>query len=729
MAALAMPLNALAQEIHTYDDSVVVNRGSLHLKADLKTGKTNYTWGNGTSINNAIISADLVGTGRINSSDFPLHSYKLSELNDKLGKGALITINHTGGDKPCTLQQRIAVYNGRKELFIDTKVISTKGARLESRDISPIAVSPKQNGSFKVGGSAPRILDVPFDNDSWVNILTQAPPADANGTTAGISYEFASLYDYKSQKGFVLGSIKHDFWKTGIAYRFKGSTGEGDSLYVFGGVATADVPKLERSHGGQDGTHDHALHGTMVGSELSSPTIYLGCTGDMLADFKGFGKANEDQNGKLEWKGPPPFYWNSFGVEGVLGYEKVMFPPGVKQITDFIGGLKNFNAYGKPVLSIDSHDQNIYTVDKLAELGKYAESKGQQIGFYCSLFAQWSWANAIVNGKFAQTDYYLRDVVLTDKDHKPIFYKGEGDSFGAYALDPTHPAVRENIIAQLKKAKAIGAKFIKIDFLSAGSLESTTRYDTTVRTGMQAYDRGLKMFKTLADSIMGKDIFITMAISPTFPNQYAHARFISTDVYSHLRDDQKGFPSWGSTEASLASASHMGWAQGTLWPYTNMDVAIMKKFQKNPELNEQEIKVRLYAMMVMGSILGDGSDFRDKTAAVRAQKFLNNKYICDFFSKPEAFTPLKFADGETFDQQMDFYHEKKGLLAIFNFDTKQGYKTSFNRNTLHLKQGQRYELRDFMTNAVIKTIAANDEHFELQTNAADALMVKLVPVK
>ena len=282
----------------------------------------------------------------------------------------------------------------------------------------------------------------------------------------------------------------------------------------------------------------------------------------------------------------------------------------------------------------------------------------------------------------------------------------------------------------MKKAKAINAKFIKIDFLTAGALETTKRYDPKVRTGMQAYNYGMKTLRHLVDSIMGKDIFITQAISPLFPHQYAHTRFVSTDVYSHLRDDQKGFPGWGSTESSLATGSHMGWIQGTLFPYTNLDVSIMKNFQRNPDLNEQEIKVRLYAMMVMGSILGDGSDYRNPIAAYRAQEFLNNKNIAKFFSDPKAFTPVKTADGESFDQQLSFYLPgDTTMLALFNFDLKKDFKQVFSRSALHLDAKKKYELRDFMNDSVIGQLGADAQELAITANPGDAVVLKLVPVK
>jgi len=217
-----------------------------------------------------------------------------------------------------------------------------------------------------------------------------------------------------------------------------------------------------------------------------------------------------------------------------------------------------------------------------------------------------------------------------------------------------------------------------------------------------------------------------------FPHQYAHARFNSTDVYSHLRDDQPGFPNWGSTEASLATGSHLWWVQGTLLPFNNLDVAIMKNFQRNPDLGEQEIKVRMYAMMVMGSILGDGSDFRQPLAMERAKRFLNNKALCAFFSRPKAFTPIKFADGDGFDQQLSFFlkagSDSPTLLALFNFSNGQEFNASFRLEDLGMESGQ-YNILDFMTDRPLGVIKKGQTVFSLTVPVKDAYLVKLQAVK
>jgi len=758
--AFLFPLFGWAQKVHDFKDSLVVSNRFATVIVNNATGRVSYRFSSGAYISNAIAYVEDLRLGFIPSPGFSRHVYHTSHVEDSLGKGVRITITHSmirpgtsagpdattsagpdattnagpdattnagpGAGQSLSLIQHITLYEDRPCLLLNVEATSVPETdfQWETRHISPIAILPSQNGHLFVPGDEPRILDVPFDNDNWVNVVERKWNDDQHRDASGISYEFTSVYDNQTMQGLVLGSVSHDFWKTGIAYHAGNGQGDVDSLNVFGGVATQDNPALPADYGGKDGTHDYMPHGTMRGITVHSPMVYLSASTDVREDAKGYGQANVLFNGSRIWKGAPPFYWNSFGVEGVLGYEKVMMPDGVRQTSDFIRTLDHFNSYSKPVLSIDSYDQSVYSTEVLAALSNYAAKQGQQLGFYFSPFSVWTWKNSVDQAMVPGTSYPLREVILRDNHHQPIPYK-DGD-WGCFPIDPTHPATRLGIIAQLQKAKAINARFLKIDFLTAGSLESSVRYDTTIRSGIQAYNFGMTMLRHLVDSIMGPDIFITQAISPMFPSQYAHARFVSTDVYSHLRNDQKGFPSWGSTEASLATGSHMGWVQGTLWPYTNLDITIMQHFQKNPDLSEQEIKVRIYALMVMGSILGDGSDYRQPLAVERARIFLNNPAVDAWFSHPRAFTPLKWADGDSMDQQMVF--RLKGdttFLCLFNFSKQAAFTDTLRTRDMGLSRS-RYVIQDFLTGTVLGQVEKDQTSFILTVPKESALMVRLV---
>lgn len=713
-----------------YSDSAVYGNAYVSIVIHLSGGGISYRFHNGTVIENAVAYVNDVKEGVLVSAGFEKHTVTADPLRDPLGKGTCLNVVHESPGKPVKLIQYITFYE--EAPFVLLSVQGTGAAApqvLETRDISPLAILPAYNGSVLLPGKRGIITDYPFDNDSWVDVVARQWPAGDGKSVSGISYELVSAYDPETGSSLAAGSLMHDFWKTGIRYGTGVQANRLDSLIVFGGAATKDDASLPDSYGGKDGTHDYMSHGTQVGADVYSPLIYLSAAGDVTKDLQQYGALNKKVNGYAAWNKPAPFYWNSFGVEGVLGYSKVMMPGDVAKISDYLASLPNFNSTTQPVLSIDSYDGGIYTPAVLQSIGRYAKKKGQQLGFYFSPFSLWTWKNNINDAKLNGTDYPLRDVILRDDNGNYIPYK-DGE-FGAFPIDPTHPYTRTYIINQIKSAKAVDARFLKIDFLSAGSLEAAHHYDANVRTGIQAYNYGMKLVRHLVDSIMGPDIFIWQAISPLFPSQYAHSRFLSTDVYSHLRNSMPGYLHYASTCASMISAENFWWTQGNLWPYTNMDVVVMKRFQKNKEISAQDVKVRLYCMLVMGSILGDGSDFRDKDAADRGRELLDNKALCAYFSNPKAFTPLRFPIGTSQDQQMSLYLPGRDTLTVaaFNFRLDTAFTETFTRAQTGWQAGKAYRLEEVLTGREVGCISKQQEAFQLQVPVADAMLVRLVPVE
>lgn len=724
---LLLPFAGMAQQQKMEGENMVFSNPHLKVLVNLGNGKVSYRFTNGVAFENTVAYVNDLQQGALVSTDFDQHNVSTDAIKDPLGKGICVNLVHESAAKKAKLIQYITIYESNPFVLISTEGKSTvANTFLETRNISPLTVLPQYQGKVQMPGKESVFTDYPFDNDNWVDVIASRWP-DNNRPVRGMSYELASAYETSNNAGFVAGSVMHDFWKTGIQYSTGNIAGTIDSLIIFGGAATKDIPGLPDSYGGKDGTHDVMPHGTQQGESVFSPLVFLTGSADIRNDLQLFGTTLKKVNGMSEWKKAAPFYWNSFGVEGVLGYEKVMMPGDVGKISDYLNSLPNFNKSTQPVLSVDSYDQNIYSTEVLKSISRYGKKRGQQMGFYFIPFSLWTWKTHIGESKLTGTDHPLRDVILLDDQGNYVPYK-DGD-WGAFPIDPTHPYVKDFIIGQLQKAKAIDAKFIKIDFLSAGALESARRYDPQVRTGIQAYNYGMKLLRQLVDSIMGPDIFITQAISPLFPNQYAHTRFLSTDVYSHLRNDIPGYPHYGSTSASMISATNFWWTQGNLWPYTNMDVVVMKNFQKNKAISEQDVKVRLLSMMVMGSILGDGSDFRDKLAAERGRLFLNNKAVCDFFSAPKAFTPLRFPLGQAQNQQLGYYLPGDTLmLAAFNFDLEKPYTETFRQAEVGWKPGA-YVMQDILTGKEIGRTNKDQQELTITVQARDAVMVRLVPLQ
>lgn len=723
---LLLPFSGMAQQQKMEGENMVFSNPHLKVLVNLGNGKVSYRFTNGVAFENTVAYVNDLQQGALVSTDLDQHNVTTDAIKDPLGKGICINLVHESATKKAKLIQYITIYESNPFLLISTEGQSTdKSIILETRNISPLTISPQYQGKVQMPGTESVFTDYPFDNDNWVDVIASRWPDNAR-PVRGMSYELASAYDARSNAGFVAGSVMHDFWKTGIQYSTGNNAGIIDSLIVFGGAATKDVQGLPDSYGGKDGTHDVMPHGTQRGESVFSPLVFLTASVDIRNDLQLFGSVLKKVNGMSEWKKAAPFYWNSFGVEGVLGYEKVMMPGDVGKISDYLNSLKNFNKSTQPVLSVDSYDQNIYSTEVLKSISRYGKKRGQQMGFYFIPFSLWTWKTHIHESKLTGTEHPLRDVILLDEQGNYVPYK-DGD-WGAFPIDPTHPYVKDFIIGQLQKAKAIDARFIKIDFLSAGALESARRYDPEVRTGIQAYNYGMKLLRHLVDSIMGPEIFITQAISPLFPNQYAHTRFLSTDVYSHLRNDIPGWPHYGSTAASMISATNFWWTQGNLWPYTNMDVVVMKNFQKNKAISEQDVKVRMLSMMVMGSILGDGSDFRDKLAAERGRLFLDNKAVCDFFSAPKSFTPLRFPLGQAQNQQLGYYLTgDTAMLAVFNFDLEKPFTETFRQSEVGWKPGA-YIVQDILTGKETGRIHKDQQELTITVQARDAVMVRLVPL-
>src|SRR5581483_10413079 len=103
------------------------------------------------------------------------------------------------------------LYDHAPYFFVETVV--TDANPIASRYLGAIIVDPTDGGGFVTPGtgSDPRVLDVPFDNDDWVRYDSRP----LTGPFSGTGYEVGAVYDSASRHGLVVGSVTHDFWKTG----------------------------------------------------------------------------------------------------------------------------------------------------------------------------------------------------------------------------------------------------------------------------------------------------------------------------------------------------------------------------------------------------------------------------------------------------------------------------------------------------------------------------------
>lgn len=302
---------------------VLVQGNGVSVKLDTLSGKIDYLFSNGIRLMNTVAYVQELTYGYISSDQFSRHSYRKTGKDTGPQKEVSIDFIHKDDRYPFALIQHLVFNDSSSAVHISVELAASDPALiLETRNISPLVLLPAQQGCYVMPGSSPRILDVPFDNDNWVDVLPRPFTSNKEQRVEGIGYEFASVYDVEKMEGLVLGSLSHEFWKTGISYGINARTARLDSLVVYGGAAVPDHPALPQMHGGRDGTHDYALHGTMKGNKLQSPLLFLCAMNDVRKAFVQYGNANAAITGRLQWTTKPPFYWNSFAVEGVLGYGK-----------------------------------------------------------------------------------------------------------------------------------------------------------------------------------------------------------------------------------------------------------------------------------------------------------------------------------------------------------------------------------------------------------------------
>jgi alpha-galactosidase len=209
---------APAQQTQVAGDSLVVSNQHVRVVANLHSGVVHYRFTSGTQLENTTAYVEDVKTGYFSSTSLSRHSFTTDNINDPLGKGICINLVHEAADKPVKLVQYITIYESQPFLLLTVEASGReKGSVIETRNISPLTVLPAQQGKVVLPGSGALFTDYPFDNDNWVDVISRRWPADQKGVD-GISYELASAYDENSRNGFAVGSLVHDFWKTGIRY-------------------------------------------------------------------------------------------------------------------------------------------------------------------------------------------------------------------------------------------------------------------------------------------------------------------------------------------------------------------------------------------------------------------------------------------------------------------------------------------------------------------------------
>ncbi|MCC3377223.1 S-layer homology domain-containing protein [Cohnella sp. REN36] len=656
-----------------HEAGVVVAGAKYTVTYHSATGYADYAWNDGQRVTGAY------GQMKLDGESFPTTGYETHDyveedtapLADGFGAGVKLVFAHRAEGKP-VLKQIYQFYEG-KDYFL-TRLVAESDREIRTNDMAPIVV--KRAGGVTTGREADnRALSVPFDNDAWIRFKAQT----VNRSDA--SYEVAAVYDNTSRIGLVFGSVEHDVWKTGIDWR--GSNNRLNELRVYGGASSSV-------------THDTQPHGSLTGTTVTSPLILAGGFADYRDGLEQYGAANAVVAPPLALGGnvPPgvPFGWNSWGAFGSdLTYQDVLDTSAF-----FKAHLPKMNNGGAVYINLDSYWDNL-TEDQLRQAAETIRANGQQAGIYWGPFVYWG-SNLTQAVEGTDGRYTYGDLVLKDASGTPL-----PTLDGAYALDPTHPGTKQRIDLYLNKFKRLGFTYIKLDFLTHGSLEGV-HDDDAVKTGIQAYNEGMRYIERTLDGSM----FISASISPIFPSQYAHSRRIACDAFGTIHD----------SEYTLNALTYGWWQNGTIYRYTDPDHMALSRAG-----SLEEARSRVNSAVISGTVFLDSDNVADGKARSYMEELYANDRILDVARKGKAFRPI---EGQTGAGAADSFVLREGdryYVAVFNYDATAPADKRYDLARAGLPSGVSFNRTDLWTG---ETSSVQDA-FSLTLPAAASKLFELTP--
>lgn len=553
------------------------------------------------------------------SADYNGYKVQQRPIKDELGRGIEVKLTAEAPGKP-TISRYFYCYPAHE--FILTQLAISGPTMLRSNRMMPLGSKEVQ----LLHGEEVRTLFVPFDNDTFITYRASPISSDTQ-----ISAEVGAVFDNPSRHGLIIGSVNHMDWKTGV--KTAGQKAAIHELEVWAGYCDVNV------------TRDSMIHGTLSGTTLRSPKIFVGYFTDWrtgMEDYAKTGRLIEPPYIK-PWDKATPIGWNSWGViKEHLNYEQA------KGVVDFFDHDIPFfrNDDHTAFIDLDSFWDNMVPgglsgdFSRLKDFSAYCKEKGLEPGVYWAPFTDWGF-NGDPN-RVAEGSHYKFSEMWTKTN------KGYHDLDGGRALDPTHPGTKARIAYVINKLKDCGFKMIKIDFLAHAAIESPSFSDRNITTGMQAYRVGMEC---LADNL-ANTMLVYAAISPSLATaRYAHMRRIACDAWKSIRD----------TEYTLNSVNY-GWWQTYLYDYIDADHLVFE--QESKEAN----RARLISGLITGSvILGD--DYSKAASWQRhIKEWLKSPHINELLQSGKAFRPVEGNTG-TKTNPLFIRHDKKTIyLAVFNFN-------------------------------------------------------------
>lgn len=557
----------------------------------------------GKEIAHGINAEFSIDNSLINSKEYANRKFEVQNIHDQFGKGKMWTITYSDTNRP-TLTQKFRIY---KDFMLTNIEIASDKNELKTNYMSPFVAST----DTLLYSQNRHKLFVPFDNDAWIRYSTTQ---HIDSTLR--SYEVTCVYDANKRDGIVLGSIDHDKWKNAIELSDKQK-----SLKMYSGIAD----KL---------TRDVHPHGYLKGNGIKSATFMIGHFDDWREAMEKYAENNAVVAPRRAWDKAMPIGWNSWGALAFSVNHK-----NSTEVIDFFAKELQPNSFvnsdGLLYTGLDSGWNN-FSDEDLKDYADRCIANHQVPCIYWTPFTDW--------GKDPE-----RTVPGTNYKYKDVYLYANGkpqDLDGAYAIDPTHPAVKkmmEDVAAQFRRC---GYKYVKMDFMTHGRMEADHWYNKNITTGTEAYNYGMQ----LLDSIF-HGMYLNLSISPIFPAQYAQSRRIACDAWNRIKD----------TEYTMNALS-WGWWIDRVYQYNDADHVVLR------DASEGENRARITSSIITGLFI-TGDDYSatgNEEVKNRARKYLTNPDV-NAIATGRSFRPL---NGDNNNSEHIFIRKDADgttYLAVFNY--------------------------------------------------------------
>jgi hypothetical protein len=651
------------------NNTLYITNGSIKIVYDVKAGLADiFREGEETPTLSGVFSETILEDGSTvrsselnrNGSDY----VKAETLEDGFGKGVKVTIANK--KDVFTIFQNYYVYEEQPYILLDAVAASEDSVK--TNNIAPIMAN---RGDFKTAvlnmeGEDPRFIFTPFDNDAFVRYSSQPLMAAVE------SYEVTAIFDNVTRKGMVVGSVTHDTWKTGIKVK-QGGIDAITEFRVFGGITSKQ-------------TRDTRPHGFVSGPSVTSPKIFLGFYDDYRDGMEAYGSANAVIAPPLVWDKGVPMGWNSWSAVA----DKVSYNV-YTDSSDFVKENLQDNSFsedGVVYINFDSFWDNLNET-QLKQAAQHVIDNGQIPGIYTTPFTFWGGGYTAGTVKGTNNQYSWQDLVLKDENGTilPAFD-------GGVSLDPTHPGTAMWIKYNFDKFREWGFKYVKMDFLSHGSVEGVF-YNKDITTGIQAYNYGMQqIMDILKDEIENQEFFVSLSIAPLFPSQYAHSRRISCDVFGTI----------DNAEYMLNSLTYGWWMNNTVYPFNDPDhIVVYNSYNHRDPILFNEGLTRYISSAIAGTMMINSDDFRIKGARERAVEILTNEEINEVAKAHVSFRPV---EGNTKDRACDTFirideDTKTAYLAVFNFSSSEKKEMTVDLARIGLDPNKQYQMYDLWSKTTV----------------------------